>query len=63
MIRTQLKKYKPFAQGIMRQLTGYNYFASLLLCLLANIWQGVGENQNLETNSADVLDRYERLKV
>lgn len=63
MIRTQLKKYKPFAQGIMRQLTGYNYFASLLLFLLANIWQGVGENQNLETNSADVLDRYERLKV
>lgn len=47
----------------MRQLTGYNYFASLLLFLLANIWQGVGENQNLETNSADVLDRYERLKV
>ena len=63
MIRTQLKKYKPFAQGIMRQLTGYNYFASLLLFLLANIWQGVGENQNLEINSADVLDRYERLKV
>jgi AraC-like DNA-binding protein/tetratricopeptide (TPR) repeat protein len=63
MIRTQLKKYKPFAQGIKRQLTGYNYFVSLLLFLLANIWQGVGENQNLETNSADVLDRYERLKV
>ena len=63
MRRTQLKKYKPFAQGIMRQLTGYNYFASLLLFLLANIWQGVGENQNLETNSAEVLDRYERLKI